>query len=543
MFAQKSPQKTLLDAEFLLPKSKRKRMEKTWAEPFRDEILPILIEIEPDFAHKYHETLGAPNIPVATMLGLNILQGMFDLSDGETVEAFDFNILWQIALETPPDQASVCIKTLFNFRKILANDPLAKKVFERATDRFIKNFNVCTTHHRLDSTHILSNIANLSRLGLFTKTLEQFLKKLKKKQPDAFETLPVSLCERYLEREGYFNDVKGSNAKRYLKQCALDVYLLVERFCKSKTICRLQAYKNLVRLFEEQCEVQAPEKNAEAEESKVPCVVPKKPQDVAADSLQNPSDSDATYSRHKGKGYQAQIAETCHEDNAFELISYVETEGAHESDQNAPARIHENLIERGHAPQTTFVDPGYTSGKNIIEAEAVGVDLQGPITTGSKPSEDKAPLSDFEFNAERTRVKQCPAGHEPIEQKDSKDNKSAIAYFDKEVCGQCEKKNVCRTKEQIAHRVLYFTPIDVAVAHRRIEQETTEFKTAYKIRSGIEATNGHLKNDRGMRRLRMRGSPGVSLSVLLKCLAENCHRVVNYVLKDVKRETKAPITA
>ena len=176
MFVPKSPQKTLLDAEFLLPETKRKRLEKTWAGPFRDEILPILIEIEPEFAHKYHETQGAPNKSVAVLLGLNILQEMFDMSDGETVEAFDFNILWQFALATPPDKAHVCIKTIFNFREFLATDDLAKKVFERATDRFIENFNLRTTHHRLDSTHIFSNMARLSRLGVFTKTIEQFLR-------------------------------------------------------------------------------------------------------------------------------------------------------------------------------------------------------------------------------------------------------------------------------------------------------------------------------------------------------------------------------
>ena len=415
MFVPKSPQKTLLDAEFFLPETKRKRLEKTWAGPFRDEILPILIEIEPEFAHKYHETQGAPNKSVAVLLGLNILQEMFDMSDGETVEAFDFNILWQFALATPPDQAHVCIKTIFNFREFLATDDLAKKVFERATDRFIENFNLRTTHHRLDSTHIFSNMARLSRLGVFTKTIEQFLRKLKKTNPGAFEALPTPLRERYLERDGYFSDVKGSKAQRRLTQCAEDIYLLLERFGESKTIERLQAYKNLARLFEEQCEVEAPEKDAEGDGDKTPPrVAVKKPKDVASDSLQNPSDPDATYCGHKGQGYQAQIAETCHEDNDFELITYVETEGAHESDQNAPGRIHENLIERGHAPQTTFVDPGYMSGENIIEAESQGVDLHGPIAIGNKPSEDKAPLSDFEFNAERTRVKKCPAGHEPI---------------------------------------------------------------------------------------------------------------------------------
>jgi hypothetical protein len=296
-------------------------------------------------------------------------------------------------------------------------------------------------------------------------------------------------------------------------------------------------------LFEEQCEVETPKKDAEGKEGKAPRVALKAPKEVAADSLQNPSDPDATFSGHKGQGYQAQIAETCHEDNAVELITYVETEGAHESDQNAPGRIHENLVERGHAPQTAFVDPGYMSGDNILEAESQDIDLQGPIAIGNKPSEDKAPLSDFEFNAERTRVEKCPAGHEPLAHKDCKGDKASIAYFDKKVCGQCEMKTVCRAKEQVAHRVLRFTPGDVAVARRRVEQETVEFKTAYKIRSGIEATNGHLKNDRGMRRLRLRGSPGVSLRVTFKCLAENCHRVVSHILKEARKAQKAPVPA
>ncbi len=543
MFVQKSPQITLLDAEFLLPESKRKRLEKTWAAAFRDEILPILIEIEPEFAHKYHETQGAPNKSVAVMLGLNILQDMFDMSDGETVEAFDFNVLWHVALETPPDKAHVCVKTMFNFRRFLTTDELAKTVFERATDRFIENFNVCTTHHRLDSTHILSNMTKLNRLGLFTKTIEQFLKKLKKKKPGAFEALPASLCERYMERDGYFSDVKGSKSRRRLVECAEDIHFLIERFRGSKTIARLQAYRNLARLFEEQCEVETPEENAEGEDERALRVALRVPQDVASDSLQNPSDPDATYSGHKGQGYQAQIAETCHEENEFELITYVETEGAHESDQNAPGRIHANLVERGHAPRTAFVDPGYMSGENIIEAESQGVDLQGPIATGSKPSEDKAPLSDFEFNAERTRVDKCPAGHEPIEHKDCKGDKASIAYFNNDVCERCEMKTTCRAKEQVKHRVLRFTPGDVAVARRRVEQETLEFKTAYKIRSGIEATNGHLKNDRGMRRVRMRGSPGVSLRVTFKCLSENCHRVVSHVCKQVRKAQIASVTA
>jgi len=36
----------------------------------------------------------------------------------------------------------------------------------------------------------------------------------------------------------------------------------------------------------------------------------KKPKDISSDSLQNPSDPDATYDGHKGQGHQIQIMET-----------------------------------------------------------------------------------------------------------------------------------------------------------------------------------------------------------------------------------------
>lgn len=537
MFSRKSPQKTLLDAEIFLPASKRKRLESSWPGVFREEIFPVLVEIEPEFARFYHPTEGAPNKAVAVMLGLNILQDMFDFSDGEVVEAFDFNVQWHYALETAPDLAHVCAKTLYNFRRFLATDEMARRVFERATDRFIEKWNVRTTHHRLDSTHILSNIARLSRLGLFVRTIEQFLARLKRKSPELFAALPSDLRERYLERGGYFTNAKGSRAQRRLAQCAEDLRLLVERFCRRKSIASLQAYLNLARLFDEQCVVE------KSEREETPRVKVKAPKEVASDSLQNPSDPDATYSGHKGEGYQAQIAETCHEENALELIDYVESEGAHNSDLNAPGRVHENLKARGHAPKTTYGDAGYISGRNIIEAEGQGVDLQGPTELGKKPKESKAPLSDFEFAADRTRVVKCPAGHAPRRQTDSKGAQTVNAHFDKAVCESCAKNERCRAERLLGSWVLRFTAVSVAVVHRRLEQESEEFKQAYKIRSGIEATNSQLKNKRGMRRLRVRGSPAVSLRVLFKSLAENCSRVIRHVQNEARKRRMTPTEA
>ena len=41
---------------------------------------------------------------------------------------------------------------------------------------------------------------------------------------------------------------------------------------------------------------------------------------MSSDSLQSPYDPDATYG-HKGKGYESQIAETCDDDNPYQVIT------------------------------------------------------------------------------------------------------------------------------------------------------------------------------------------------------------------------------
>ena len=96
---------------------------------------------------------------------------------------------------------------------------------------------------------------------------------------------------------------------------------MVDQFESHPEVSVLPAYHLRARLFREQCEVQV--------DGGAPLAVPCDPQDIASDSLQAPSDPDATYSKHKGKGYQVPLGETCHPDNPVELITHVAVEGAH----------------------------------------------------------------------------------------------------------------------------------------------------------------------------------------------------------------------
>ena len=594
MHVPKSRQGSLFDVGMWLGDAKQRRLEGSWAEGFRRDIYPLLMAMEPRFAPYYSPDHGAPNKPVATLLGLLILKEANDLSDREVVERFEYDVQWQYALETPTAEAHVARKTLHNFRRLLVRDAKVRPLFTALTDEIARRWKIRTTRHRIDSTQILSNMKLLTRLGLFVKTIERFLARLRRLDPTAVERLPKRFREDYLERQGYFADAKSSAAPHRLEQCARDVWYLIDRFRGEETVTALRAYQLLVRLFAEQCEVAGDQRDPDgvppvrvtvarealAEENEVlaeedeppaeeadgvaavecagtegvvtapaaaaasgdvPVVIALK-REVASDSLQSPSDPDATYSGHKGKGYQAQLAETCHPDNPFQLLTVVEVEGAHESDMNAPGRIHQDLIDRGHTPKESFVDSAYVSGDNLLDAERNGIALIGPMS-GKAPSGDKLSLAEFQFNDDRSAVLTCPGGHAPLRHEPSKTEGAVNAQFDRTHCDACPLAARCPSKPTRATRFLTFTARDIAIAQRRRNQETNAFKEAYKIRSGIEATHSGLKRRRGMGHLRVRGSPAVTVAVTFKALAENCFRVVRHTLDQVHHTLQPALRA
>ena len=65
------------------------------------------------------------------------------------------------------------------------------------------------------------------------------------------------------------------------------------------------------------------------------------------------------------------------------------------------------------------------------------------------------------------------------------------------------------------------------LAQRRAAERTDDFKTDYRMRGGIEATNSMLKRVTGLDRLRVRGRPAVFSSILLKVAGWNLLRAAS----------------
>ena len=334
---------------------------------------------------------GRPNRAVQTVLGVHLLKEMFNFTDGEALEQLEFNLLWHHALRLDIEETDLPQKTLHNFRVRLMQHDGGRLAFQETTDRIIQALGIRTGKQRLDSTHIMSNIATLTRLGLFCETMRLFLRALRWEHPELRPVVPEGLLGRYLKEEDeatHYEDAHTGEGRRRLSVCARDLYRLVDRF-RGTTAAQLEEYRLLERLLREQCHVgkhrdgRPRDDDDDAGECKVPVAL-KDPKQVSADSLQSPHDPDVTYSGHKGKGYEVQVAETCHEENATQLITHVEVTPSSGSDTDVSVPVVDGLAERKVRPDELFADTAYGSGRNAFEASRRGTELVSPVA-GSAP--------------------------------------------------------------------------------------------------------------------------------------------------------------
>ena len=509
--------------DFLGPKRKE-LLETGWAALFRNHLIDR-IPVD-KIKSCFHDTMGRPSKEIRSMLGVLLLQQMFDLTDGETLRQLAFNTEWHYALNLrleDDDTKYSCERTLRTYRLLMEKHEIDQLLFRLLTDTLLDKLNISTRKQRLDSTHIRSDMRRLSRLELFRKTMAKFLKVMRREHARLLKkNVAPELTERYLgKKNGYFAQVKPSEAQVVLQEVAEDLLGLVETFRTHRKISGMGVFNLLQRVLNEQCNVTGEGE----EETKVEL---KNPKDVSSGSLQNPSDEDASYSGHKGEGYQVQIMETYHDEKPDDksvqpdLITYLEVEAANCSDSDAVMPAVQETKERGCAPDELLADSLYGSDDNVQKAAEEGVNLTAPTRGKPKRKKTMIVLDDFTLNEETGEVTACPAGEVPDEIQKGKDDGLKL-YFDPKTCGACDHLDYCSVGKEKDCKLEY-TPKQLRLAKRRVAEESEdaqEFREKYRWRSGIEAVNAKLKRMMGMGRLRVRGLGKVRLAVTLKVLGWN----------------------
>ena len=500
-------------------------LESSWAHLFREEILHKL-PAEKLFP-LYSEFTGRRTKELYAMLGLVLLQQMEDLTDEETVRQFAFNIMWQYALnvtDATDFSSYVAPRTLWTMRDSVGRLGLEQAIFENITDALKKLFELDPSKQRLDSVHIFSNMSHLGRIRLFVKTIRKFLVNLKRHHADLYQSLG-EITIRYDERNDGQFAVKPSESSRKLQEVGSDCFFLVERFTAHEAVVAMTSYQLLVRLFNEQCVVEDGASGA--------TVTIKPNKDVSSSSLQNPSDPDAGYSGHKGKGYQMQVMETYSPDKSQpDLITHVNVGAAHESDAQALLPAIEDVEARDLSPTELLADSLYGGDENVEKARKRGIEVVSP-TMGDQSH--AISLADFHYS-ESDEMLSCPMGQTPQRTKTGK-NGGKIVHFDKVSCDMCPRQSDCPVKRIKQSATISYDAKALRLARRRVKEKTEAFREAYRYRAGIEGTMSDLDRLTGIKHLRVRGLTQVRVAATLKATGLNILRSATFRIRKRRRYT------
>ena len=243
----------------------------------------------------------------------------------------------------------------------------------------------------------------------------------------------------------------------------------------------------------------------------------REPRDVRSDSLQTPHDPAVTYSGHKGKGYEVQVAETCESDNAVQMITHVEVTPSSGSDSVVTTRVIDELSERGIGPSELWADTSYGSGRNGWEAERRGTELVSPVGGRSHKEPDgggdepiRLTASDFDIDVMATRSAVCPAGHGAVAEYEDEDAPERVEiHFARAVCKPCALRTRCpvrwRSRPELggewSRGGAYVLSADLArmnIARRRAAESDGQWRKRYGLRAGIEGTNSEMKRRHGL---------------------------------------------
>src|SRR5659263_232304 len=287
-------------------------LKNSWATAFSKYIFPFINEKR--FAVLYSSTAASrPNTPVNVVVGALLLKEMFGSTDDELLEQILFDVRYQVALNTISDtEQPVSDRTLSRFRERLYNYEvetgidIMKQEVESHAGKFVKILKINPQMKRMDSVMVSSSCKKMARLEILYTCVSNMVKAINNTGEAGILTKNLM---RYLNKGDENNTLyrtPGEQVGTVLERVAADAVELLE-LC-GEAYEDLKEYQLLKRVVKEQ---------TIDENGKIKV---KSKAEITTDSLQNPSDEDATFREKVGekhKGYVGNFVETFDENGAI----------------------------------------------------------------------------------------------------------------------------------------------------------------------------------------------------------------------------------
>lgn len=485
------------------------------------------------FAELYSEE-GQPGWSPWRLALVTVMQFAENLSDRQAADAVRARLDWKYALSLELTDPGFHYSILSEFRARLVDHKKSQLLLDEILKIFKdKGWIKARGQQRTDSTHVLAAVRELDQLEVVGETLRYTLNVLATVAPDWLRPhLKPEFAERYGERvDEYRLPKEKSERQALLKLIGQDGQELLGAIEKTGDLSWLKeipAVKILKQVWEQQYILEAGQiRHREMKE--MPPV---------REWIRSPFDPEARYGRKRDihwVGYKVHLTETC-EDDLPHTITQVETRPAIEQDNEATAEIQADLVKNQLAPNQHLVDAGYMSAKLILDSqEKRGIDLIGPVHVDpSWQSRTPGAYDASQFLVDwEAQSAICPQGQKSTRwypQKDSQGEPVVRIMFNAKTCLACPVRPQCsKAKNTGRSLVLRAEGRHQALHVARERQHTSDFKTIYKKRSGIEGTLSQAIRSSDLRRSRYVGQAKTHLQNLAIAVATNIKRLADWL--------------
>src|SRR5713226_979263 len=493
--------------------------------------------MDEEFEDLYAED-GRPGINAVVLALITIFQFLEKLPDRAAASMAVMRLDWKYALRQEVSWRGFHYSDLCNFRKRLLAHGREGVVFERILAYLRERGYVKGGgKQRTDSTHIVGQVMDLSRLEMVWETIRVALNALiSTDAPWVLKWLPASFVELYSARRSDYR-LSPSEIGPALQQAGEEGQWLVTQVMTTGSQV-LQALPELALLRRVLEEHYAP--TAEGHLQTRPAG------QVTGDVISSPHDPQASYGNkgnHAWIGYKLHVTETVDEALGARFITDMTITSAFIQDNTPVLDIQQHLIDRQMPPAQQYVDQGYMSGANLQASLDQSIDLRGFMRDGNVTKPEGFRLPDFTIDV-ANRQATCPAGQEAIRwsaiDPKVKNNVAFLVSFGKQ-CQDCLFFGPQLCTDKPAGRTIAISRHHDLISARRAESQTSAFHQEMHQRAAIEGTISELVRAHAARRSRYRGLPknqlqasftaaATNLKRLAKALATGCEHSFNSLL-------------
>jgi hypothetical protein len=493
---------------------------------FRREILPALEAQRERLGAMYCADNGRPPLDPVLVAGVTLLQFMEKAPDRQAVERLRLHLGWKHALGLAVNDAGFHPTTLVYFRQRLLEHQQSRVVFD-ALLQGLEGQGLIRRRgkQRLDSTHILGLVAQMSRLEKTRETVRLFLEMLE--GAGRLAELPGGAAwrERYLDSDVLWHKLSKEALAAKFQQTGQDMQAFLAWVEDHQDLRAHEKTQLLQRVFGEQFEVTPAGPAVRLRED--------------SGTVQNPHDPEAQWAakdQDKTKtwvGYKAQIAETVPEESGSKapgeptraFLTEVTTTEAITSDLEGCVRVEQQ--QEGHGlgrADTKYVDSAYVTDDTLAQAAAEGRELIGPAHPAINARGQGFTAEQFDLSvAERRAV--CPAGHTSTQCSRLENQQTGQIDYRFEwgsQCDHCPLQAQC-TKAGNGRRAVTVSQHHDLLQARRREMQTAAFQEQMRRRNAIEGTISEFVRNGG-RRTRYRGLAKTTLANYFHGAAVNAKR-------------------